>query len=345
MPADAAKRDSIMKGDRFVSNCDSERIDVRNRLSDSVRIGILRVPHLLTGVLLLALVVSATTAGLAQNDVEDQGGPVMQAPKVFLIFWLPPSFHFDSSGSTGDTTYQAIVQRFFSDVSAGSYLNIISQYPGICAPPNISTQKSCFGSVTVASVFLETRPYPHAGTFSDPLTDSDIRGEVANFIAQRNLTPGLDTEFFVFTGANVNECTSFGCTSTDFCGYHGHFSLNSNTVTYAFMPNAASLSGCDESITGSPNQLSADREIIVASHEFAESISDPLVPDTIGWNDSITGSEVGDICVPWQSPTGLGALNSDGSNISLNGHPYVVQEEWSNDDAACVLAHTPAISG
>ena len=29
----------------------------------------------------------------AAQNVQDQGGPVMQAPAVYLIFWLPPGFH------------------------------------------------------------------------------------------------------------------------------------------------------------------------------------------------------------------------------------------------------------
>jgi hypothetical protein len=36
----------------------------------------------------------------------------------------------------------------------------------------------------------------------------------------------------------------------------------------------------------------------------------------------------------------VGGVVSDGSNVTLNGHPYLVQELWSNADIACVLGWT-----
>jgi hypothetical protein len=285
----------------------------------------------------------------AQNDLQDQGGPVMQSPKVYLIFWLgtDPNAHFDPSGAAGDATYESVIRRFFTDVSASTYLNIMSQYPGVCEPPSLTTTQPCFGTVTVAGSTVDTTTvYPEAGDPAHPLQDSDIRTEVTNFIAANSVTPGLDTEFFVFTAANINECIpGDGCTSTDFCAYHDSFQSGGNTVIYAFLPNDNSLSGCDETVTASPNLVSADREIIAASHEFSESITDPRPMDSSDWREIDTGSEIGDICVPWVSPTGLGTIASDRSNVHLNGNPYLVQEEWSNDDEACVLSFSSAITG
>lgn len=317
----------------------------QNHLQDSANIGTARTRKSLGALLLLLSLTLIATATWAQNDVTDHGGPVMQTPTIFTIFWLPSGNHFDSSGASGDTTYENVMQRFFTDISGSGYTNILSQYPGVCSPPNINPSQPCFGGVTLGGSFVDTKAYPHAGSVADPLTDSDIQGEVTSFISSKGITPGLDKEFFVFTGANIQECASFSCTSSSFCAYHGDFSSNGQTVLYAFMPNDTSLSGCDETISKGPNQLSVDREIIAASHEFSESWSDPQVNDSLAWNDSISGNEIGDICVPWQSPSQLGHINSDGSNVSFNGDPYVVQEEWSNDDAACVLSDSSAITG
>jgi hypothetical protein len=220
-------------------------------------------------------------------------------------------------------------------------LSVVTQYPEVCSPPSTPTLQPCYGTVSVAATpFVDTRSYPHAGTVADPLADSDIQTEVTNLIAQNNILPNLNTEFFVFTGANVNECQPGGqsCTYNTFCAYHGDFQQNGDTVIYAYMPNLTSIQGCTETIASGPNQLAADREIIAASHEFAESITDPRVDDgPLGWYDNTNG-EVGDICLPWVSPTGLGNLAADGSNVTSNGHDYVVQELWSNYDAACVLS-------
>lgn len=300
---------------------------------------------LATGSLLIWLACGALAAR-AQNDLQDLGGPVMQSPTVFLIFWQPPGTHFDPSGTAGDTTYENVIKRFFTDVPGSTYLNILSQYPGFCGPPTLTTTQSCFGTGTLGGTFVDTRAYPHAGTAADPLQDLDIQTEVTNFITANSVTPGLNTEFFVFTAANINECDpGNGCTVADFCAYHGSFQSGANTVVYAFLPNDNSLPGCGETVTTSPNLVSADQEIIAMSHEFSESITDPRPLDSSDWREINNGSEVGDICVPWMSPTGLGTIGSDLSNVHLNGNPYLVQEEWSNDDEACVLSFSSAITG
>jgi hypothetical protein len=54
----------------------------------------------------------------AQNDVQDHGGPAMQSPTVYLIFWLPSGFHFDPSGATGDTTFENLMVRFLATFQA-----------------------------------------------------------------------------------------------------------------------------------------------------------------------------------------------------------------------------------
>src|SRR4029077_18660992 len=228
---------------------------------------------LLTGLWTISFLALAGPArGQNHNDLQDLGGPVMQAPKVFLIFWLPPGNHFDPAGASADTGYENLIQQFFTDISAGNYLNIVSQYPGTCGLPNLPASQPCFGAVSVGGTLVDTRPYPHAGTATDPLQDSDIQAEITNVVTSQGLTPGLGTEFFVFTGANVNECSGFGCTGNPFCTYHGDFQLNGNTVIYAVMRDVNSISCCEEGISTSPNQLSADREIVAASNALSESI-------------------------------------------------------------------------
>jgi hypothetical protein len=289
------------------------------------------------------------TVSASAQDLQDNSGPVMQATTVYPIFWLPAGFHFDTTASaTADSTYEAVIQQFFADVSNGRYLNIVSQYPSSCVPPNIPNNQSCFGKINMVASPVDTHPYPHAGTVADPLQDADIQTEVTNFITQNNLTPSLNTAFFVFTGANVNECQTGGmlCTNSDFCAYHGDFAfpVTSNAVIYAFMPNVNSLTACTETINAGPNQLAADREIIAVSHELAESLTDPLVSSgPLAWYGS--NGEIGDACLPWNASLGL--LRADGSNVTLNLHDYVVQQLWSNIDDSCQLQllHYDALIG
>ncbi|MGA8222616.1 MAG: hypothetical protein WB780_13265 [Candidatus Acidiferrales bacterium] len=302
---------------------------------------------------LLALFSPALAGPLqAQDDIQDQGGPIMQGPiTVFLIFWLPNGAVYDTkSGLTppGIGNYETVMQSFFTNVSGSSYFNVLFQYPGTCGVFTVA--QTCLSTVSVGGSFMDTRPYCHgtsttcakqAGTSSDPLLDADIQQEVQNIVNANQLTPGLNTEFFVFTGANVQECASPGvCTSNVFCAYHSSFSVagNPNPFIYAFMPNLNSLgSGCNENISNSPNgQISTDREIVGTSHEFFESVSDPVVN---AWVNS-GSTEIGDNC-----NQDVGSLQRNGSNVTFNGLPFVVQEIWSNDDGGCVLAFSPSIPG
>jgi hypothetical protein len=298
--------------------------------------------------LTLVLTLGVLPAAGVEHGMIDRGGPVMQGPDVYLLFWLPPGQHFDSGGSTaGDSLYESLINRFFTDVWASKYLSIASEYPGTCGP-GVAATKDCLGPLTLHESVVETTPYPRAGTVADPLQDADIQALLTKFMADHNppITPGLNTMFFVFTGAGIQECqTPNHCTTNEFCAYHSNFNqnprskLNPNPVIYAYMPTLGSLPGCSEGIQWSANQLAADREIIAISHELIEAITDPLVGADPAWNEPGTFFEIADIC-----DGQLGEQGVDGTNLHANGHSYVVQEEWSNDLDACVVTR-PAITG
>jgi hypothetical protein len=314
--------------------------------------------------MLLIFLFSAIASASAQQcdptsncDVEDGGGPIMQEPMtVFLIFWLPGGFNYDTSITNGDTSYENLMARFFTDLSGSSYFSILTQYPGTCGS-GVPSSQSCFGGITATSLPVDTSPYTQftatsVGTAAKPLQDSDIQQEVQKIITQNGITPGLNTEFIVFTGAGVQECLPMNvCTTNFFCAYHSSTTTPAGaTVVYTYMPQDNALgSGCSSGISTSPNnQIAADEEIVVMSHEFFESVSDPVsssAPNTIGWisNDPSSQSapgEIGDNC-----NQELGSLQSNGQNLTLNGNPYVAEQIWSNDDAACALSFDSPIPG
>jgi hypothetical protein len=300
---------------------------------------------LVTFVFLLSLLIGHAVSVSAQTDIQDQSGPIMQGPiTVHLIFWLPSGFVYDSTANlqpAGVGNYETVIGRFFSDVSGNSYFNIVSQYPGTCGA-KVPAQQSCLGPVTLGRTFVDTRAYPHHGTKADPLQDSDIQSEIRTIVTNNNLNTGLGVEFFVFTAANVQECDSGGeCTFSNpgFCAYHGAFTVsgNPNSFIYAFMANVSSISGCSEGVSTSPNgQISTDREIVAVSHEFFESVTDPLLSTWVNPGNT----EIGDNCNQQ-----VGSVGRDGSNVSLNGHPYVVQQIWSNNDDGCFVSYVNNYTG
>ena len=277
----------------------------------------------------------------------------MQSPTVFLIFWLPSGFHYDPSGtSAADTQYENLMGQFITDISGSTYLAIASQYPGTCNPPNISTVQDCFGSVAVGRTFIDTHPYTHQGGGGGItiVSDGDIQQEVENIVQANNIvTTGLNMLFFVFLGGNLVDCSSTGVcqqgsSSTLQCGYHSYFNGvdsqgNLVPVPYAVLPNVISTQLCAlPGVAGGQNIPSVDNETVMVGHELLETLTDPLVdswqyPTGVLSPWGAEGKEIGDLCATY-GPPNLG-------NVSLNGHNYIVQSIWSNDDDACVYTFAP----
>jgi hypothetical protein len=162
------------------------------------------------------------------------------------------------------------------------------------------------------------------------LQDSDIQAEVSKAIAANNWPSGVGNEYFVFLAQGENECNGSSCSFSTYCAYHGDYTLSGATVLYAAMPYAGTdLSGCGiQSGGGTPNGAATDAEISITSHEMMETVTDPLLN---AWFDA-TGSEIGDKCAYTYGPTA-----SDGSDLTINSHHYIVQEEFSNSALGCAV--------
>jgi len=120
---------------------------------------------------------------------------------------------------------------------------------------------------------VDTSPYP-----SGTLTDADLQNEVLNAVNTNNWPwYSSDVEFFVFTAKGENSCYGASCSFTQFCAYHSNFAasngLTTASVLYANMPYAGTnLSACGA--PSSPNNdLDADSEINLLSHEHMETVT------------------------------------------------------------------------
>ena len=268
------------------------------------------------------------------DRVAYHGGGVMQGYKAYTIFWAPPPHSIPSS-------YQTLINRWFDDVGGTSLLNVAAQYFQFSLPtypfatvPNVSG---------LGSTWVDTgKPYPHAGTAVDPLLDDDIQAEVQRAIAT-NAWPngGDDVEYLVYTASGIESCLSslkISCTpgvpgvsaSQQYVAYHSFFGPSdpAQTIIYADMPYAATWVSLASFV--SPNGVpDADLEIDVTSHEQFESMTDPALA---AWSNDLDGEEIADTCAG-----NYGTLAADGSNVTLNGNPYIVQSEWSNAQGGCAL--------
>ena len=258
---------------------------------------------------------SSTTATTTTGpNMTYHGGPVMTGVmNVYLIFWEP-------TGSSVSANYNSLITRYFNDVGNTTLYQMGKQYPN-------STGLFSTGSV-VAGSYVDTAAYT-----ANPLLDTDITNEVTHAQAVKGWATTSNNVFFVFTARNQNICidgTQAQCASNSFCAYHGAFGTN-NTL-YATMPYAASYR-CNPEFSGTstPNADEADMTINVASHEQMEAATDPLLN---AWYDGV-GNEIGDKCA-WT----FGPVNLQGADITLNSHPYLLQQEWSNAISGCAFSNS-----
>jgi hypothetical protein len=265
-----------------------------------------------------------------QTNLSYHGGPVVHAGTVYAIYWLP-------AGVSTSANYQSLINRYFTDIGNTDFFRIVTQYPDTCCPPALQS---------VLGAWLDTTPYPRAGTTADPLLDADIEAEVTNAIAANPSwkPPGPDTAYFVYTGRNVVSCIDASkafCFLAQYCAYHGSFVSGGPTVLYANLPDAGTdLSKCTTGPAGPNGDPEADAEISLASHEHFEIVTDSQPDVNTAWSDSM-GLEIGDKCAYFYGP-----LNPDNSNVVLHGHPYKVQQEWSNTISECALSLlSPSVGG
>jgi uncharacterized repeat protein (TIGR01451 family) len=272
-------------------------------------------------------------------DLPPGNGDIMPNTTIYYVFWLPTGLHYESS-SAGDTNYENLLIQWAQDLGATQAHNVVTQYNG--------NNGSISGAVTYGGSWTDTAAYPHAGTTGDPLQDSDIQGEVtAAYAANPSWTDDISHIVAVFTATGIQECASFGCTfdsTGGFCAYHDHFSNSGADTPYAFMAfdnfvhvanltcNAGDTAGdTDPNRNVYPNgDKSADVEINTLSHEITEAETDPHPNDT--WTAPNPEGEIGDACNFNFAPR-----NDQGADVILNGHGYIMQQEYSNAAHNCAI--------
>lgn len=241
---------------------------------------------------------------------------------MYLDFWLP-SGHFDTNAA-GDTSYENRMSQFINAMSGTEFYGLMHQY----SDSNGAIQNN----ISVGGTAVSTNALPHAGTTGDPLTFQNIVDEAHRANTANGWTEDDNHMTIVFTASGIQSCKGSACTPGGYCAYHNYATPTggSTPVVFAFMPQGDSLGDC--SLGGTfPNGAAQDIEISALSHEIFEAVTDPHLNGT--WTDTNGGSgEIGDKCAYNPSPR-----NDNGADLYLSGHPYVVQQEWSNAVHTCAI--------
>lgn len=287
------------------------------------------------------------------------GGKVMGTPSTGPVVITPIYWH--PAGHPMDSAYKHVITTYLSDVAHASHRNdtvfsVASEYYGtngtihkgdVLGTPVNDTSPLPADGCTVA-------PNDGSGIYSDNsgydacLDDDQVIAETNNVVAARHLPVDYAHIYVLFLPKHVESCFFAGSTltadnactinnnpSAAYCAYHSQ--APSGTV-YANMPypiyESATHFTCGTNknfgTIESPNgNKDADVQVSPTSHEINEAVTDP--DTTTGWYDS-SGFENGDECAYIFGAThgAAGQLY----NQTINGHHYLTQEEFSNNDFA-----------
>jgi hypothetical protein len=266
-----------------------------------------------------------------------RGGPLLANVEVTTIYW---------GSAWANDPIQSQLDGFFDFIVGSSLIDQLAEY-------SINNFNIGHGSHVQTFVLSQDPP--------STVDDVDIAAFVQNLISNGTLPPqNANSLYFVFTPAGVTVTLQGSASCVDFCGYHN--SDPTGTLFYAVVPYP-NCSGCQFAGT------LFDSATVIASHEFCESITDPI-PGS-GWYDDANG-EIGDICEGSNkiiltasaqagasafptfgvsvSPTSITLDGASSADLTVtlmpNGTPsppppptgqsYVVQMEWSNAQGSCV---------
>jgi hypothetical protein len=292
------------------------------------------------------------------------GGPMMSTQAtgdqvvVTPIFWEPSGFAFTSA-------YKSLITAYLDDLAAdsGKLSNVFAtmfQYSGSNGAINykmaVGTPIDDTSALPANGCTLDaadtTLVYADGTGYSKCIDDAQVVAETNNVVSARSLPSDLGHLYVMFLPKHVESCFNSGSTTTSanactlnhqpsaaYCAYHSEAGAS---LVYANMPFPAYQSGTGFSCTAEglgggiqqPNgDKDADVEISPLSHEMAEAITDPDV--TTGWYDA-GGFENGDDCAYiYGTLSGAAGVHY---NQTVNGHHYLTQEEFSNQDFVATIS-------
>jgi hypothetical protein len=214
---------------------------------------------------------------------------------------------------------------FLADLSNSTFIHLTDQYVGVA-----TNNRYPNGTAVSASFPLTT----------GVLGENDLFAIAHAAVVALGGANGYTNIYHLFLPAGVDTCFDLSgvCYSPDnpatfsFCAYHGSVTFSDiGHIIFSIEPYQ-NVPGC-QAAPPDPNGILKDSTNSVLSHELIESITDPDPPT--GWvSDSsllASGAEIGDLCEALGNTAGqfLDPV------VTLNGHKYEIQLEYSNTYHAC----------
>ena len=273
------------------------------------------------------------------------GQPIQHYVIPIVMLWGDTSgggntYSFPTKQAGQPASYIDVLSNWYEslhkDAQAGrtsnNMLSLLQQYS--------DTQQHFGGYVFTPTVFLTPDPYPPTDCTDTTgyapqtcITEGDILNEVSYRMASDHLTPpggvSINYQFIVVTPPGVGSCFDGGssqCAYSQWCAYHLAANLNGVNVTVTYIPYPTMGNGsspCTVPGQQTPNGVPpGDYAANEASHEFAESVTDPIVGT--GWVDSCPGGEIGD-CLAYQFAPPIGSDSYGSYDAGQYRAPWYLQ--------------------
>ena len=228
------------------------------------------------------------------------------------------------------------VGKFLTDLGKSDFIHVLDQYIGSSA-----NNRYTLGTSFIAPDY----PIPANHTlligdiFNLVYAGASIKGNGFGHIYHVFLPKGVDMCLYPFGPTGPPQCYSPDNPNTFyFCAFHGSvtFSDAVGHVLFSVEPYQ-DAPGCSVPPTGTANNQLIDSTNNVLSHETFEALSDP--DGYSWWVQAFTfayGNEIGDLC----ERSGQFGQNFywKYGQVELNGHPYTVQPEYSNQLHGCTYS-------
>ena len=240
------------------------------------------------------------------------GGPVQHAPRVYLLLWGPnwPV----SSPAYADLYY---LYSGLGVTSRDTWSTITSQYGD-------GSGKPAFGGSVFAGAFQDSTPPPAS------VTQGDLAAEADGFASAEGIADLNDAQ--VVIASQAGTCFSDGFAGScgtpnpngQYCAWHSY--SNEPFTNLPYQLDAGTV--CGENFINPGSAGTYDGFSTSAGHEYAETITDPLLNLSYGWIDLADpyGGEVGDKCA-WA-----------GGNVTFSTGTFAMQRLWSNSAGGCSMS-------
>jgi hypothetical protein len=253
------------------------------------------------------------------------GGRVVSNLEVVQVLWGSGSY-IPEVTSTGTPS----IKSFYTNALTSKYVDWLTEYNTTMS----GGTNQIIGHGTFLGQYVIT-----PSTNAQSISDAQIESELSSQIAAGNLPqPSTDaagnnnTYYAVYFPNGITIMLGDSESCQVFCAYHGTVAQSSTLgeFYYGVHPDFQSGTGCDLGCGGSSSTF--DNVTSVASHEMAETITDPEVgiapniASPLAWYNTTYG-EIGDICNAEQ-----------GSIVGADGQTYTVQKLYSNSEQDCIVA-------